>query len=415
TVEQIENNTPNSISSTIIDVQNQKKPVQNDEMISMNVDQAQNAINSDELNLSHPYPTDRGHFVNNISSELKINIIKFGSCKPKGPFSRDIKGRCFSTSYYFIDNNLKNLPRTWLCYSMKLNMAYCEPYWLFSDQNTNNNWKDGICDWQGLSKKIKIMKYQSVNFWKQVLKKLIDIIFTLSSSNISFRGHREVIGETNNGNYLSIVELLSRYDPILSKLVDKDNVKNHIILEILKCPFFSMICDTTQDITKQDQLSIVIRYVTEELDSNGIPCSLNINESCMGFTNITDQSAKGIEDAIMKDQGYDGASVMSGVYNGLQKRICEREPNAVYVHCAAHNLNLVLKDAVCVQPIQIFLDNIQHLYTFFSSSIKRWDLLLNVNSLSSQNNRSSSSKLEKIPTLKRLCPTRWSSRHDALF
>jgi len=64
---------------------------------------------------------------------------------------------------------------------------------------------------------------ESVNFWKQVLKKLIDIIFTLSSSNISFRGHREVIGETNNGNYLSIVELLSRYDPILSKLVDKDN------------------------------------------------------------------------------------------------------------------------------------------------------------------------------------------------
>ncbi|KAF0725191.1 zinc finger MYM-type protein 1-like, partial [Aphis craccivora] len=127
----------------------------------------------------------------------------------------------------------------------------------------------------------------------------------------------------------------------------------------------------------------VNRYVTEELDSNGIPCSLNINESFMGFTNITDQSAKGIEDSIMKyfevnniqinkcrGQGYNGASVMSGVYNSLQKRICEREPNAVYVHCAAHNLNIVLKDAVCVQPIQI-------------SSIKRWDLLLNVNSLSS--------------------------------
>jgi len=48
---------------------------------------------------------------------------------------------------------------------------------------------------------------------------------------------------------------------------------------------------------------------------------------------------------------------MSGLYNGLQKRICEREPNAVYVHCAAHNLNLVLKDAVCVQPVQIFFDN----------------------------------------------------------
>jgi hypothetical protein len=149
-------------------------------------------------------------------------------------------------------------------------------------------------------------------------------------------------------------------------------------LEIFKCPFYSIICDTTQDITKQDQLSIVIRYVTEELDSNGIPCSLNINERIMGFTNITDQCAKGIEDAIMKSfevnniqinkcrgQGYDGASVMSGVHNDLQKRICEREPNAVYVHCAAHNLNLVLKDAVCIQPVQIFFDNIQQLYTFF--------------------------------------------------
>lgn len=226
-------------------------------------------------------------------------------------------------------------------------------------------------------------------FGNKYLKDLLILIFTFSSSNISFRGHREVIGETNNSNYLSIVELLSRYDPILSKLVDKNNgfkikylspkiqneligllsssEKNHIILEIFKCSFFSMICVTTQDITKQDQLSIIIRYVKEELHSNGIPCSLNINESFMGFTNITDQSAKGIEDAIMKSfevnniqinkcrgQGYDGASVMSGVYNGLQKRICERESNAVYVHCAAHNLNLVLKDAVCIQPVHIF-------------------------------------------------------------
>jgi hypothetical protein len=59
----------------------------------------------------------------------------------------------------------------------------------------------------------------------------------------------------------------------------------------------------------------------------------------------------------------------------LQKQICERESN---VHCIAHNLNLVQKDAICVQPVQIFFDNIQF-YTFFSSSIKRWDLLLNVN------------------------------------
>ena len=37
---------------------------------------------------------------------------------------------------------------------------------------------------------------------------------------------------------------------------------------------------------------------------------------------------------------------MSGVYSGVQARIREKEPLATYVHCAAHNLNLVLNDAV---------------------------------------------------------------------
>nr|CAI5823911.1 unnamed protein product [Callosobruchus analis] len=37
---------------------------------------------------------------------------------------------------------------------------------------------------------------------------------------------------------------------------------------------------------------------------------------------------------------------MSGVYGGLQiTLIKEHAPNAYYVHCAAHALNLVLNDA----------------------------------------------------------------------
>lgn len=78
-----------------------------------------------------------------------------------------------------------------------------------------------------------------------------------------------------------------------------------------------------------------------------------------------------------------------------------------FMLCAAYNLNLVLKDAVCVQ-VQIFFDNIQQRYTFFSSSIKGWELLLNTNLMSC-------CKKEKNPSLKRLYVTRWSSRHDALF
>ena len=46
----------------------------------------------------------------------------------------------------------------------------------------------------------------------------------------------------------------------------------------------------------------------------------------------------------LASQGYDGASVMSGRCSGVQQRIMEVAPQAIYIHCFAHILNLVLVD-----------------------------------------------------------------------
>ena len=54
----------------------------------------------------------------------------------------------------------------------------------------------------------------------------------------------------------------------------------------------------------------------------------------------------GLKLAKLRGQGYDGAASMSGIYSGVQAQIVAKQPKAVYVHCAAHNLNLVLNDAV---------------------------------------------------------------------
>ena len=40
---------------------------------------------------------------------------------------------------------------------------------------------------------------------------------------------------------------------------------------------------------------------------------------------------------------YDGASNMSGVHSGVQKRIRDDQP--LYVHCRNHSLNMALQDA----------------------------------------------------------------------
>lgn len=43
-------------------------------------------------------------------------------------------------------------------------------------------------------------------------------------------------------------------------------------------------------------------------------------------------------------QSYNGASVMSGCLGGVQAKIKQLYPFAIYTHCMAHRLNLVVVD-----------------------------------------------------------------------
>ena len=80
-------------------------------------------------------------------------------------------------------------------------------------------------------------------------------------------------------------------------------------------------------------------------------------------------------------------------------------PHAYYVHCASHNLNLILKDAVeVVTETRQFHGTIESVYNFFGLSIERWQKLQNVHDRYCSN-----------PTLKALNPTRWSGRYDAVY
>lgn len=268
--------------------------------------------------------------------------------------------------------------------------------------------------------------------WYKILHRIVNVTLTLASCNLAFRGHREKLGKSNTGNFLAVIELLAKYDPVLQELisVDKGNqkylsstiqneliqllaqkVESEILKDIQSAEFFSVIMDTTQDISRKDQLSQVFRYVTISKDTSGRPNNIKINESFLGFKEVHDQTASGLEKVILdgieekglslskcRGQGYDGAATMSGVYSGVKTRIEKKQKTAKYVHCAAHNLNLVLNDAMSRVPENTFFYGIvEKLYLFFSESIKRWELL-------------SSSSL----SLKRLCPTRWSSRIDSL-
>lgn len=65
-------------------------------------------------------------------------------------------------------------------------------------------------------------------------------------------------------------------------------------------------------------------------------------------------------------QRYDGAKVMSGAYGGVQTFIRQEQPNAIYVHCTAHNLNLTINDiSKCLTEVESFFTTLEYVYQFF--------------------------------------------------
>ena len=78
-------------------------------------------------------------------------------------------------------------------------------------------------------------------------------------------------------------------------------------------------------------------------------------------------------------QGYDGASNMKGEIKGLKTLIMKESPSAYYIHCFAHQLQLVLiavaKDN---EPCLWFFDHVSYLLNIVGVCCKRHDMLRDV-------------------------------------
>ena len=149
---------------------------------------------------------------------------------------------------------------------------------------------------------------------------------------------------------------------------------------------------------KHEQLSLCVRVVGKSGD---------VSEHLLFLSRAQKHRRDRLEDlrvpfTNLVAQTYDGASNMSGKYNGLQAKFKELAgERVIFVHCYAHTLNLVLSDAACASlDVAKLFQNLQALYVIISKSQSIHQLFEDCQ------------KELKLPirSLKRINTVRWSAR-----
>ena len=257
---------------------------------------------------------------------------------------------------------------------------------------------------------------------KQWVFAVFNVVRYLSANGLPFRGDTEHDIDTGDGLFRrAFSQLIFELDPKLkdiykrlpknAKYISPDIqneiieimaklVKKNVADKVREAGLFTIMADGTTDKNRKEIQGLVFRYLSK---SSG-----KVEEHCLNIKGVDDRSANGVFDFIKKtftefelsfdglvSQSYDGASVMSGAYNGLQRLIsdfCGRF--VLYVHCFLHKINLVVVHVMeNISEIKEYFEIISSLYKFFKKSavLEAYD----------------------GTALKRLIITRWSGHHDS--
>lgn len=399
-------------------------------------------------------------------NETLQDIAQTVNCRLHRPFLNNYPYRQFGKKKKRF-NHRHYASFSWLEYSLKRDAAFCFPCRFFSkdkgpfSEKGFSDWNHAAGDGYGFtahdssaSHRFAVIAWEKYkldattnssvidqlnrghaemkNSNRLYLKTLTEIILFCGRQEIALRGDSEETGSLNRGNFLELVQLVANHDTDFARRLGQvsgnatylsPQIQNEIVLSIsdvildsicdrvTKSGCFALLADETKDASKTEQISIILRFVdcdrclVEERFLGFVSAaSCNAESLTKYLVETVDRSGLSMKQCVA--QAYDGASVMSGACTGVQARILEYAPMAVYIHCMAHRLNLVLVD-VCknVQCAAEFFVLLEAVYVFMSSGVSH-PVFIKTQKKLYPNRR----PLE----LKRLIETRWSCRYESI-
>lgn len=236
---------------------------------------------------------------------------------------------------------------------------------------------------------------------RYVLNIIINCVRFCGAFELALRGHNEKKDSTNPGVFRGLIDFSAELNLVLKAHLESSTVfkgtsktiqnellqimlevcQDKITEEIKDVKFLAIIADETSDVSNIFQMAIVYRYIVKNKPV----------ERFWTFLNPLQHDAASLAACILKQleyhkinctphkliaQTYDGASVMAGVHNGVKALIQNIYSDAQYIHCHAHQLNLVMMRAASInREVRIFFANVQGLCAFFSTSPQRTAIL----------------------------------------
>ena len=268
---------------------------------------------------------------------------------------------------------------------------------------------------------------------RQKIKSILKAIVFCVKQMIPLRGHREQAGTNiNPGNFLALLDFrMDAGDVVLADhfktapqnaqyhspriqndliLCTGEWIRNKIIQEVKNAKFFSVCADEAADCSNKEQLPLVLRFVDatksiREEFVDFILCDTGTSGIAIADKILAALEGYGLNVSYLRGQAYDGAGNMSGKYRGAAATIQTTCPKAVYVHCAAHSLNLCVVAACNIRLVKNMMGTMVEICLFFCHSPKRQlELEKNVKSIPG-------ATAKKLVSL---CKTRWVARINAL-
>ncbi|PVH38689.1 hypothetical protein PAHAL_5G328300 [Panicum hallii] len=427
-------------------------------------------VNLDEL----PYdPADRKRIIEypgfKLQEEIRRRYLIRGPHRPQPGFSYPQtiigkKPRRFNPDWFE--------QYDWLEYSEKVDKAFCLYCYLFRDCIDGQAGNDafvtkGFSGWNNKPRldthvggvtschNAAIKRYnnllkpsQSIEF---ALKKQQDVakeeyFIRLSTSinairyllhqGLAFRGHNESEDSAIRGNFLELVKLLAEQNEKIKRVVLRNAPENHQMVspeiqkDIANC-FAEIIVNSIIEEIGGDVFCLL---VDESADVSDKEQMLWFCERLIGVVHVAETTSACLKSNIdalfskyklswkqVRGQGYDGASNMRGEFNGLRALILRENGSAHYVHCFAHQLQLVIV-AVAKKndDISDFFYMISLLLNVAGASCKRKDMIRQsqqerVKRAIGSGQISTRTGLNQEKTLQRPRDTRWCSHYKTLL